>query len=133
MSGTRIIPLLIALIASLTCSGCVSEVKNLVTGIIKGTGAVIQGARDYIPSEAPPYITEYIAPWEDPGLTSTPDYETGHSGENSDTYNTFNPELGIPQGISTADIEGQAVNSQLTPSDDATIQVLKDSYGSFNE
>lgn len=101
--------------------------------MIKGSAAIVQGARDYIPANASEYGDPYVAPWPDPGFVSTPDYETGHSGGTGDSYNTFNPQLEVPQGINCEDLEGKSVNSQLSPSKDITIQVLKDSYDTFNQ
>jgi len=132
MKGNKRI-LFLALTISIFCSGCAGEVKNIVTGMIKGTAALIQGARDYIPANCSKYGDPYVDPWPDPGFVSTPDDNTGHSGGTGDSYNTFNAQPEIPHGISSEDLEGKAVQSQLSPSENTTIETMKDSYDAFNQ
>ena len=115
------------------CTGCVNKVKNLVTGMIKGTSAIVQGAREYIPANCSKYGDPYVAPWSVPDFNSTPDYNSGHSGATGTSYNPFNIQLEIPQGMNSEDLEGHAVATQLKPSDLTSIKTMKDSFDAFNE
>ena len=117
---------------TLNC-GCLGKVKKIVTAILKDPGGVAQGADEYIPDHASEYADPYKAPWPDPGFTSPPDYDSGHSGSTGGAYNSFSSQNDIPQGITPLDITGKGVNKQLSPSDETDIATLKDSYDDFNE
>ncbi len=137
MKRCKVVFVFFALLGTLFVSGCVANIVSMVTGavgrIVTGGGSPIPTAETWIPDKAPDHIPGFIEEWDDPGFSPPSNNEVGHSGDTSDSYNSYNEEGAVPSGESSLDVSGERVNSQVVPSSDAQLSNLQDSYDAFNQ